>query len=524
MFVDYLNCLPHNSLMKTKQNILMPVVLVLLVGCVTYSPQPSARNSVAGVASDKDVEEAELLKSNMTQDVRMLGLFSKELRSISSGFAEIMTETKGKSSDEVLETQSDEIESLLFRYLICRRSLFEISERYSGRNLSVLVVPELHTKGALLGILARQLVRYNDTRLSDAFMNNEVVRTKLNAAYPVAEIPAGSFDHILDSVLTFSNREIQEASQKLFLKELNNPYSMLSQQAAVDAECGVLVRAIRSLYTRQAQSSRSLLNKKVAEDSRYPVRTSSVKVASLVARTENTSATSLDAAVSLDSRGLAQVIAAVVSPPLSLTASQHKQLQSLVRPGDIILTYRKGYLTNLVFPGKFIHGLIYVGDTRDRVPAPDGSRLDLIEATGGGVIMNSLDFITGRHISRLAVLRPRLSATERQDVLDKLFGYMGRDYDMAFDFLDDKKLCCTEIPYHLFDGMGEIKFRLVKRVGLKTLTADDMVKTALRPSGGIDVICVLDEKGGRGRKAILLKGDIAAAHLRKMLGVDGGEL
>jgi hypothetical protein len=176
-------------------------------------------------------------------------------------------------------------------------------------------------------------------------------------------------------------------------------------------------------------------------------------------------------------------------------------------------------LSNLFFPGKFIHGLTYVGEQKGRVMAPEGIRRDVIEAVGPGVMMNSLDFIVDKHISRLAVLRPRLTAAERQSVMKQLFGYMGRDYDMSFNFKSDRRLCCTEVIYHLFDGRGPIQFKLVKRLGLKTLSADDILNNALSsPASGLDVVCVLDEKrGSRGKRALLLTGRAAADHLRRLL-------
>jgi len=505
--------------MKTQINILLSGVLLVLCGCSIYMPDGLSRNSVAGTATDAAAEASEIQKHNMSQDAGMLGVFSKEMRSVMFEFEQVAADISRSSSNTIAQAESDRIQALFFRYQVMRRSLVEISDRYSGRSLDAVRLPERHTTASLLGILARLLIRYNDTVLSAMFINEPLVRNKLNAGYSDAGISPGSFDRVRDSLLLFRNREMQEAARRLFTADLANPFSMLSQRVAVDSECAVLVRAIRSLYSRMGQSSRSLLAAKVATDSRYPVKVNSAKVAMLVENTRNRSTSDLDAAVTLDSRGLAQLAAAIVAPPLKLTAAQHKQLQSLVNPGDIILTYRKGYLTNLVFPGKFIHGLIYVGEAQDRVPAPDGSRLDLVEATGNGVIMNSLDFITGKHISRMAVLRPQISESESAVVMAKLSSYMGRDYDMAFDFVSDKKLCCTEVAYHLFDGIGGIDFKLKKRMGIKSLTADDIIRTALQSGSVIDVVCVLDEKGGRGRKAQLLTGDAAAKHLRKMLRV-----
>jgi len=464
-------------------------------------------------------EPVEVTRERMVQDASLLGLFSQELRKIFSEFEALGVQVRGKSLDGMTEAESDKIESLFYRYIVCRESLLDISSNYSERNLNAAVRSDMQTMGSLLGILARLLIRYNDAFLSDMFINDQAVASKLNSAYPAVKISAGSYDKVLKSVLSVGNRERVDAARRLFLEDLNNPYSVLSLRVKSDPECEVLARVIRSLYVRQASRTRSLLKKKLTTDSRFPVRLNSARVALLVEQTRSDAGTSFDAAVVLDSKGMAQVVASYVSPPLELTAKQNEQLRALIKPGDIVLTYRKGYLTNLFFPGKFIHGLMYVGNVRDRVPAPEGSRLDLVEATGGGVILNSLDFIVGKHISRLVVLRPNLSATDSKAVMDQLLGYMGRDYDMSFDFKNDSRLCCTEVPYHLFAGRGDFNFKLKKRVGLMTLTADDMINTALASeSNGLDVVCLLDEKrNSRGRKAVLLTGSAAVDHLQRMM-------
>ena len=516
--VDFGFRLIHTYDMKTMFNIFLLVVIVLVGGCVHYIPSGVKKNSGAGLSVDREMV-AEVTRERMVQDARVLGMLSKDLRDIFSEFRALKTQTDDKRLSSMTEGETDKIESLFFRYIVCRESLLDVSGRYSGRSLEAVRLSDSHTMGSLLGILARLLIRYNDAFLSDMFINSSAVASKLNAAYPAVDIPSESYDKLLKSVLSFNNREREDAARRLFIEDLNNPYSALSLTVRSDVECEVLVRAIRSLYVRRETRTRSLLEKKKAIDSRYPVNINTARVALLVEQTRSGSATSLNAAVALDSKGLAQIIAATVSPPLSLTTAQHNKLKLLVKPGDIVLTYRKGYLTNLFFPGKFIHGLMYVGNMRERVPAQEGSNLDLVEATGGGVVLNSLDFITGKRISRLVILRPRLSQQDAQNVMDQLLGYMGREYDMSFDFKSDRRLCCTEVPYHLFAGRGNFEFKLKKRVGLMTLTADDIIKTALASeSNGLDVVCLLDEKRGtRGRKALLLTGSAAVDHLRRMM-------
>jgi hypothetical protein len=363
----------------------------------------------------------------MAQDARLLGMFSQELRGLAESFTAAQRTLAGRTRATATEDDHGTLESLLFRYVACRGSLVDMAGGYEAGRLAALPGTGEQTKGALLGLLARILIRYYDAALADLFLDDAFAGEKLNAAYPEADLPAGFLRTISGAAASIETREAHEAAWRLLTSELANPHSPIARVVERDPECGVLVRAIQALHPRLVEQGTRLATRQASRDPRFPTRTNPTRVAALTQRARAEAGSDLQAAVELDSRGIPQTIASWIADPLELTADQIAQVRSLVRPGDMVLTYRKGYLTNLFLPGKFKHGLTYIGEPAGRsAHAPAGSRYDLVEAVGDGVILNSLDFILGDQINRLAVVRPRLTDAERESALAKLNGYMGR--------------------------------------------------------------------------------------------------
>jgi hypothetical protein len=96
---------------------------------------------------------------------------------------------------------------------------------------------------------------------------------------------------------------------------------------------------------------------------------------------------------------------------------------------------------------------------------------------------------------------------------------MGRSYDLAFNFGNASRLCCTEVHHHVFNGRGPVRLKLVKRMGLMTLSADDILgQTVTSDSSGTDLILVVDAKPGRKKnEAVVLAGAAAAERIRTLL-------
>ena len=231
------------------------------------------------------------------------------------------------------------------------------------------------------------------------------------------------------------------------------------------------------------------------------------------------------------------------------TAAQKRRLHRLLQPGDVLLTYTGGYMSNLFLPGAFKHAITYVGDNNqrrrvgvkpsridfidgsefsrlrerlevERVVGPDGEMpADVIEAVAEGVIFNSLDHLLDTHTTRIVALRPRLAPDERRSFLLRVFSLLGTKYDFAFDFSDASSHCCTEVVYRALNQTGPVQFALSKRGGYYNMSGDDIVKAHYARPGAFEVVffAVPEMKDGEKRKARILRGAEAEHQLRMLV-------
>jgi hypothetical protein len=228
------------------------------------------------------------------------------------------------------------------------------------------------------------------------------------------------------------------------------------------------------------------------------------------------------------------------------SAAQKKQVYDLLQPGDLMLTFTAGYISDVFIPGMFKHGITYVGSPTQRVAAglktdslpivaeperkrfdlhiaqeflPGGENADVIEAVAEGVIFNNLAKIMDTHINRLLVLRPNINNAERTEFLAGIFSYLGDEYDFYFDFADASRQVCTEVQYRALNGKGGIYFTLTERAGHATLSADDIVHYYLetQPQQFELVLFADEDPGAQLHQARVLTGAKAEHRLKKLM-------
>ncbi len=231
---------------------------------------------------------------------------------------------------------------------------------------------------------------------------------------------------------------------------------------------------------------------------------------------------------------------------ISFFSSQVKQVKSLLKPGDIILTFSSGYMGNFFIPGMFKHGIIYVGSPSEQqqaglksadIPVADravmaynfppakfasSNEVDLIEALAEGVVFNSLENLLQTHINRLLVLRPLLTKEERLKQLMTVFEFLGDPYDFNFDFEDISSQCCTELIYRSLNKRGPIQFSLINRFGRETLIADDIIdyyfsKETTKPKAFDFVLIAVEAPNSEIHQAQILTGDNGKKTLRQIM-------
>ena len=98
--------------------------------------------------------------------------------------------------------------------------------------------------------------------------------------------------------------------------------------------------------------------------------------------------------------------------------------------------------------------------------AEQGHPRVIIEAISEGVVFTSAEH--SMHADYVAVLRPRLSAEQKAEVIRNAFRYHGRPYDFGFDFADESKLVCSELLYYSFGDL--LKLELESVLGKKVVT------------------------------------------------------
>ncbi len=440
----------------------------------------------------------------------------------------------------------DAIEGLLFRFQTGQTSLWDIVNRYGGLDAQFADDPT-HTRAEVLALTATLLIASHTALVVDHFAESPVAIDQLNQAYYRSEIPFGSYDRMRESVT--APGLLQAVAVAAWMRyaigrtdageayddALNHPDSPLMALATSDPEYGALIRRLPELHdqaeTRLQRVSEHFTSHGQAE-----------RLARRNARRQHERLYAMRAFVFKNVSRLKSPFAHLVV----FTDEQKREIFGLLQPGDLVLTYTSGYMSDVFIPGAFKHGITYVGTPEQRaglalsaeeLPAHDrfdpekvdanlgqttlgdGKHIDMIEAVAEGVIFNNLEHIMDTHINRMLVLRPRLSEAERAAFLVGVYSYLGDDYDFRFDFADASRQVCTEVIYRAINGKGSIDFELTERAGHETLSADDIANYHLSP--GTDafefVLLVEPDPGSSENGAVVYTGAEGEAKLKSLM-------
>ncbi len=199
-----------------------------------------------------------------------------------------------------------------------------------------------------------------------------------------------------------------------------------------------------------------------------------------------------------------------------------EKMDAKLQPGDILVSRKNWYLSNVALPGFWPHGLIYLGghkklasffDTpevsawvkglpgsraatfadylrqrwpgrwREYATGQHGKPNRVAEGISEGVVFNTLGHAAGDY---LAAMRPRLSRLHRAKAVLEVFKHVGKPYDFDFDFATDHALVCTELVWRAYlpgEGKEGIRVPLITVAGRKTLPANLIVKLFAEQNG-----------------------------------------
>lgn len=463
-----------------------------------------------------------------------LGTFAAQLRGLEKEWQTTLGALADKSYKEITSEETDRIESLMFRYLVCRESLWDMLTFLSDYDRRFATEEEQTRAFAAAFHAAALLSRHTAWLVLNAMDEKAIVR-KLNEAHYRYDIPAGTFDMLFYALTSPKNLAELDAARSSFASAATVSDSTLSRIMDADPSFSAQLAQTAWLWMQADGLTKDILKRRSIVLPDVANRLRQNELMEQARKVHRKIAADLYVAQGL----LFNTVSDFKRPMtrhLTFTREQVAAVRAALQPGDLIMTFSAGYMSNVFLPGHFKHGITYVGTVEQRrnagldatalanVPAgkrakaakdlefarlASGEEVDLIEAVAEGVIFNSTEVIMHNHINRMLVLRPRVSREDRVGALVNTFLLLGCQYDFNFDFVDASYQCCTEVIYRSFDRRGGMEFSLIPRAGVRTLAADDIVNYYLDTNpGAFEFVLLAEEDPGRKTgEARVLSGD-----------------
>jgi len=439
-------------------------------------------------------------------DIKKLSIFEAAFDQMYLEMGEIKTSATRHETGHFSNVESDKIENLLFRYLVLRRSIWDIINKYRNYNI-YSDYPNENMKALLVGYAsALTLYKYSGILITKNMGDDQVI-DKLNEAYFRSDISRGSFREVYHSLTNLENLDELDIARELFtsifytqIYEPGTPLNLL----IMDPTYGPLITNLEPLHYTHVKLREEILNHFVLITPELTNRLRHSTVKKKVEKLIRKAGGRFEALKAIVFTHVGHIKAPGIEP-LIFSEDDKNQLLTLLQPGDIILTYSEGFMSNIFLPGIFKHGIVYTG-RRENWKKSDWNNIhitdhqksliqvndNIIEAIAEGVVSGSLEEILDTKINRLAVFRPNLSNQKIMGVMQTIHSYLGNQYDFSFDFNDAESQVCTEVIYRGYNEIGNIQFRLSKRAGTLNLSAEDVCRYAIN-SGNMELVTLIVE-------------------------------
>ena len=136
----------------------------------------------------------------------------------------------------------------------------------------------------------------------------------------------------------------------------------------------------------------------------------------------------------------------IINHSYPITHHQISIVCQQLQPGDIILTRRNGFVSNLFIPGYWTHSALYIGPEAEANFTNDPC---VIEALSEGVTLRTLE--ESLQANAFIIFRPIVLKEDIDLAIENAFSQIGKPYDYDFDFSTHDKLSCTELIYRSYE-------------------------------------------------------------------------
>ena len=499
-------------------------VLICVVTCIVVT-------GCTGKRSVKELKSIAITEGALASHLRIIQTIKPHLAELDVEF-DNLPHPGDLGRDYFNAQEIDEIEGLLFRFLAIQTTLWDMVNSYGGLDAD-FPADELDTKAHVISISAALLIASHTAYIVARFADDPIAIAQLNGTYFRSEIPFGSYDRMRENATLPDLQESTSKIKTLYAREMADPQSALATLANNDAEYADLISQIPLLQ--------DMAENRLQQVARlYPSHINTETRAREDAGQQHKTLYAIRSFLFKEVSRLKDPAAHVIV----FSDAQKQEIFDLLKPGDLILTYTAGYMSDVFIPGAFKHGITYIGTPYNResiglsakvLPPnerfdvekltanlqrsslPDGNSADMIEAVAEGVIFNNLEQIMDTHVNRMLVLRPHLSGRERAAFLVEVFSYLGDGYDFRFDFADASMQVCTEVIYRAINGKGAIDFKLTERAGHETLSADDIANYHLDSEAFDFVLFVEKNPDSKTNEALVLVGSEGERRLKALM-------
>ena len=155
------------------------IISYIFSGAFFFSPLPAVQDS-------------------FESDIQQLAIFEGALREMFEEMVSLHQNTSRHNKEYISNIENDQIENLLFRYLILRQSLWEVIGKYRDYN-TLTDDPEMNMKAFVIGYYAALTLYKASGNLITINMRDDQLVDKLNESYFRSGIPKNTFEKIFNS-------------------------------------------------------------------------------------------------------------------------------------------------------------------------------------------------------------------------------------------------------------------------------------------------------------------------------------